>query len=157
MPNLGILCLCNTSKLFTGIGVYVQNSENLPLNLPTNFWQTPQGSVCLFMDASLKCIIVKGFCLILDQCSVNWLVIDLTTVGKTFWFFSLFLFVFHIIFSFSLPPNRLPAYGQWSIVEIDMVAPRHLSAVFLLVLALFTSLPLPTILRDHPYITSSLN
>ena len=38
---------------------------------------------------------------------------------------------------------RFPAYGTWS---SPVVAPRQLSAVFLLVLALFTSLPLPTIL-----------
>ena len=53
------------------------------------------------------------------------------------------LYIWHNIYSFFQYLFRFPAYGTWS---SPVVAPRQLSAVFLLVLALFTSLPLPTIL-----------
>jgi hypothetical protein len=41
---------------------------------------------------------------------------------------------------------RLPAYGPWATFELVVAAPRHLCGVFLLVLSLFTCLPLPTFL-----------
>ncbi len=41
----------------------------------------------------------------------------------------------------------MPAYGSWNFTEVpEILIPKHLCPLFLLILSLYTCLPLPTVL-----------